>query len=407
MESEIVYFDPSIPKFLVSKIMKKLWKKVVLSRVGPITHKKNYYFELENPNEVLTKTLIGGICGTELHLIDLDFALNVTPTIVPSPSPRHMGHECVCQIVETGNEVSKLKKGDRVVVQKGPSCFLHQQDNLCPRCYEGDFWLCEKAGQFADFTAYHAAGGWGTGFKYHENQLISVPEEITNDQAILIEPLSCSLRGVLRAKPQAEDTVLIIGAGTIGLCTLASIKAINPDVNTSVMVKYDYQADAARKLGADEIIIKKNIEEYLEDRTNAVKYHGLFGNRTYIGGFDLIFDCVGTASTIQNSLRWVKGKGKVMVLGIDFKQGKLDYTPVWYQEVALLGSLGHGTEDWKGKKKPTFEIIIELLKTKKIPSTITEIITHRYNISNYKEAIKVAFNKRKNQAIKVIFDFEF
>lgn len=407
MDAEIVYFDPSIPKVLVSQILKPLWKKVVFSRLGPIVHTKNHSFELENPNEVLTKTLRGGICGSDLHLIGLDFALNVAPTIVPSPSPRHMGHECVCQIVETGKEVSKLKKGDRVVVQKGPSCFLHQQDNLCPRCDEGDFWLCEKAGQFADFTEYDAAGGWGTGFKYHENQLVALPDEITNDQAVLIEPLSCSLRGVLRAKQQAEDNVLVIGAGTIGLCTLASIKAINPDANTSVMAKYDFQAEAARKLGADEVIIGKDLEDYLEDKTNAVKYQGYFGNRTFIGGFDLIFDCVGTASTIQNSLRWTKGKGKVMVLGIDLKQGKLDYTPVWYQEVDLLGSLIHGTEDWKGEKKSTFEVVFELLKNKKIPHSISEIITHRYRISEFREAIKVAFNKRKNQAIKVIFDFEF
>jgi len=72
----------------------------------------------------------------------------------------------------------------------------------------------------------------------------------------------------------------------------------------------------------------------------------------------------------------------------------------------LLGSFVHGTEEWKGKKKSTFEIVIELLRTKKIPSSISEIITHRYNISDYKEAIKVAFNKKKNRAIKVIFDYE-
>ena len=72
----------------------------------------------------------------------------------------------------------------------------------------------------------------------------------------------------------------------------------------------------------------------------------------------------------------------------------------------MLGSFVHGTEEWKGKKKSTFEIVIELLRTKKIPSSISEIITHRYNISDYKEAIKVAFNKKKNRAIKVIFDYE-
>ncbi len=406
MDAEVVYFDPSIPKVLLSKALKPFWSKVIFSKVGPIVHKKNHTFEIEKSNEVLTKTLRGGICGSDLHLIDLDFDLDVAPTIVPSPSPRHMGHECVGEIVELGESVSKLKKGDRTVVQKGPCCILHQEEEICPRCEEGDFWLCEKAGQFAEFTEYDAAGGWSTAFKYHENQLVVLPEEITNDQAILIEPLSCSLRGVLRAKPVVDTNILIIGAGTIGLCTLASLKAIQPNANIVVMAKYGFQAEIAKKLGANETLGIKEIDDFLINKTRAVQYKGYFGNRTYIGGFDLIFDCVGNPSTIHNSLRWAKGKGKVMVLGIDLKQGKFDFSPVWYQEVDLLGSLIHGIEDWNGEKKSTFEIVIDLLKTKKIPSTISEIITHRFPLSDYKSAISLAFNKRKNQAIKVIFDYE-
>lgn len=66
MDAEIVYFDPSIPKVLVSQILKPLWKKVVFSRIGPIVHTKNHSFELENPNEVLTKTLRGGMILLEV-----------------------------------------------------------------------------------------------------------------------------------------------------------------------------------------------------------------------------------------------------------------------------------------------------------------------------------------------------
>jgi threonine dehydrogenase-like Zn-dependent dehydrogenase len=406
MDVEIVYYNPSIPKVLLSKLIKPFWKNVVYSKVGPVVYKRNYTLELENDNEVLTKTLRGGICGSDLHLVDLDLDLDVAPTIVPSPSPRHMGHECVSEIIEIGNDVSNLKEGDRVVVQKGPSCFLHQEDDLCPRCKEGDFWLCEKAGQYAEFTEYDAAGGWGTAFRYHKNQLIYIPNEVTNDQAVLIEPLSCSLRGVLRANPIPESDILIIGAGTIGLCTLACVKSLHPESNVVVMAKYDFQANKANSLGADEIITSSDIEEYLVKETKAIRYDGYFGNKTFIGGFDLIFDCVGNSSTVQNSLRWAKGKGKVMVLGIDLKQGKFDFSPIWYQEVDLLGSLIHGTEDWKGNKKSTFEIVIDLIKNKQIPSKISEIITHRYSIENYKQAIKTAFNKRKNNAIKVIFDYE-
>ncbi|MHA1198681.1 MAG: alcohol dehydrogenase catalytic domain-containing protein, partial [Candidatus Heimdallarchaeaceae archaeon] len=199
MDTEIVFFDPSIPKVLISQILHPLWKNVVFSSLGPVVYKKNYSFEIESPDEVLTQTLRGGVCGSDLHLISLDFALDVAPTIVPSPDPRHMGHECVAKVIEIGSNVSNLKIGDRVIVQKGPSCFLHQSDNMCPRCKEGDFWLCEFAGKFAEFTEYDAAGGWGTGFRYHKEQLFVIPEGITSDQALLIEPLACSLRGVLRA----------------------------------------------------------------------------------------------------------------------------------------------------------------------------------------------------------------
>ncbi len=330
MDAEIVYFDSSVPKVLVSQILRPLWKNIVFSALGPVVHKKNYSFTIESPDEVLTETLRGGVCGTDLHLIALDFALDVSPTIVPTPSPRHMGHECVAEITEIGKNVSELKVGDRVIVQKGPSCFLHQPDNLCPRCKEGDFWLCELAGKYSEYTEYDAAGGWGTGFRYHKNQLFVLPEKITSDQALLIEPLSCSLRGVLRALPKKGDYILIIGAGTIGLSTLTCLKALQPDANVIILAKYDFQAEMAKKLGASEVLSGKDVETYLVEKTKSVMYKGFFGNKTFIGGFDVIYDCVGTAMTIQNSLRWTKAKGKVMVLGIDLKQGKLDYTPVWY-----------------------------------------------------------------------------
>ena len=405
METEIVYFDPSVPKVLISQILQPVWKSVVFSGLGPVVFKKNYNFEIEKPDEVLTKTLRGGVCGSDLHLVALDFALDVSPTIVPSPDPRQMGHECVAEITEVGSDVSNLTIGDRVIVQKGPSCYLHQADKMCPRCEEGDFWLCEQAGKFAEFTEYHAAGGWSTGFKYHKDQLFFVPEKITSDEALLIEPLSCALRGVLRASPKEDDKILIIGAGTIGLCTLVCVKAILPDIDVTVLAKYDFQVDMAKKFGATHVISNKEMDNYLGQKLDAVLYKGYFGNKTFAGGFNLIYDCVGKASTIQNSLRWTKGKGKVMVLGVNLKQGKFDYSPVWYQEVDLLGSCIHGTEEWNGKKKTTFQIVSELLLEKKINPKISEIITHRFDLKDYKTALKTAFNKKKYKAIKVIFDY--
>ncbi|MHA1483245.1 MAG: zinc-dependent alcohol dehydrogenase [Candidatus Heimdallarchaeaceae archaeon] len=406
MQTEIVYYDVSIPKFLLSKILKPIWKDVVFSGIGLIVYKNNYEFSIQDPKEVLTKTLRGGICGSDLHLILLDFDLNVLPAIIPSPNPRYMGHECVGEIIEVGDSVSKLQKGQKFVVQKGACCLMHSADNLCKHCVDGNFWLCINAGKFIEFSHYDAAGGWGSGFVYHEEQLLPIPDSITTDQAVLIEPLACSLRGVLRAGSSNKNQILIIGAGTIGLCTLAALKAVFPETNVTIIARHDFQAEQAKKLGADDVFQSKDIFTLVKEKTNAIEYKGIFGNKALIGGFDLVYDCVGNETTVHNALRWTKGGGKVMLLGIDLKQGKIDYSPIWYQEIDLTGSLIHGVESWEEESLSTFELVIKFIEEGKIPSSISDLITHRYKLHDYKKAIKTALDKKKNESIKVVFDFE-
>ncbi|MHA1954262.1 MAG: zinc-dependent alcohol dehydrogenase [Candidatus Heimdallarchaeaceae archaeon] len=406
MDVEIVYFDTSIARILISKIFKLFWKGIIFSPFGPIVHKHEYPFEIESTKDILTRTLRGGICGSDLHLLSLEFALDVSPTIVPSPKIRFMGHECVSEIVEIGDDVSKFDVGQRVVVQKTFCCHIHQPKNLCPRCSEGSFWLCEKAGQYALLTHYEAAGGWGRGFRYHEDQLVPVPDTISSDQALLIEPLACSLRGILKKMPKENDNVLIIGAGTIGLCTLAVLKAVQPNCNVTMIAKYGFQEELPKKLGVSEAIDERSMPTYSKRKTGAEIYKGHFGNEVLIGGFDVIYDCVGTARTVHNALRWSKGGGTVVLIGIDLKQMKLDLSPVWYQEVDLIGSMVTGIEKWEDKEISTFELVIELLENKNIPSSITDIITHRFDLTDYKEAISTTLDKKRSKAIKVIFDYE-
>jgi threonine dehydrogenase-like Zn-dependent dehydrogenase len=406
MDTEIVYFDASVPKILASKMIRSFWKGVIFSPIGPVVQKREFPFNIENPKEILTKTLKGGICGSDLHLLSLELALNVSPTIVPSPRLRFMGHECVSEIIEIGDSVSRFEVGQRVVVEKNPCCYIHQPNKMCPQCLKGNFWLCEKSGRYASFSHYEAAGGWSRGFRYHEEQLVAVPDGISSDQAVLIEPLSCSLRGVLKKIPKENDTVLIIGAGTIGLCTLATLKAVQPNCEITVLAKYDIQKDFSEKFGATKVISKKEMVSYSEDKTKAELYNGYFGNKTLIGGFDVIYDCIGTESTIHNALRLAKGGGTVVLIGIDLKQMKLDISPIWYQEVDLIGTMVTGIEKWQNREISTFELVIEFLENKKIPVDITELITHRFDLADYKQAISTALNKKRSKAVKVIFDYE-
>ena len=108
MDTDIVYYKPSIPRVLISQILQPFWKNVIYSRISPLIYSKDYEFNIESQDEIITKTLRGGICGSDLHLISLDLALNVSPTIVPSPEPRYMGHESVSEIIEIGNVFKRI-----------------------------------------------------------------------------------------------------------------------------------------------------------------------------------------------------------------------------------------------------------------------------------------------------------
>jgi hypothetical protein len=78
----------------------------------------------------------------------------------------------------------------------------------------------------------------------------------------------------------------------------------------------------------------------------------MFKNRTIVGGFDVTFDCVGSAHTVQDSLRWTRAGGTVVLVGVSLQPLRVDLSPVWYQEVRLIGIVAHGMEMWNGVRRP-------------------------------------------------------
>jgi threonine dehydrogenase-like Zn-dependent dehydrogenase len=196
--------------------------------------------------------------------------------------------------------------------------------------------------------------------------------------------------------------VLIIGCGMIGLAVVAAAKALVPDCHITAIARYPQQVEAAKNLGAHEIIV--NADPYRETSriTGGKLYEGIFNNRMILGGFDVVYDCVGSAKTLQDSLRWARASGAVVLAGISLKPLRLDLSPVWYQEVDLLGLYAHGMEEWDGGKRSTFDITVDLLKNGSISTE--GIITHRFPLRRWREAVSTALNKSSG-AIKVVFDY--
>jgi threonine dehydrogenase-like Zn-dependent dehydrogenase len=127
-------------------------------------------------------------------------------------------------------------------------------------------------------------------------------------------------------------------------------------------------------------------------------------NRMILEGFDIIYDCVGNKKTVTDSLRCVKPKGTVVLVGIDFRFLKVDLNPIWYQEITLTGILGNGMEVWNGEKMSTFDVAAKLFLQKKLTSA--GLITHKFSLDQWKEAVKTASKKKEHEAIKVGIEFD-
>jgi hypothetical protein len=167
---------------------------------------------------------------------------------------------------------------------------------------------------------------------------------------------------VLRRAPQPGQHVLVVGSGIIGLLTLQAARAVCPDCRVTVMARYPHQAEAARRLGAESILRRADYGEAAA-LTAAKAYAAPMNKGMLLGGFDVVYDCVGTATTLEDNLRWTRAGGAVVLVGVDLTRHKLDLNPVWYQEVDLFGSFVHGVEDWRGQRRHTYDWVFDLLRT--------------------------------------------
>jgi Threonine dehydrogenase and related Zn-dependent dehydrogenases len=217
-----VQFRKSVLRFAIVKTLGKWLPKVMTSPLGMVALREVESLKLPSPRWVRIRPRLCGICGSDTAVITAKSSLLLSPL---TSVPFTFGHEIVGEVIEVGSGVSKVRVGDRVVVEPALSCFVREIEPPCPRCSEGNYACCERVTEgiisAGIQTGYcrDTGGGWSDELVAHEWQLFKVPDELDDEIAVLTEPFSCALHSVLKAIQcfQSEPKrALSLAAGQLG-----------------------------------------------------------------------------------------------------------------------------------------------------------------------------------------------
>ncbi len=267
------------------------------------------------PGEVLLKVHNCGICGTDLHCVQL--GLGLKPNSV-------LGHEFCGEVAEVGREVSGFTPGERVTALPFGFC------GVCERCRQGQQCHCEKLrplglgalpGAYAEFVVCQSSA------------LFKLPATMTSREGALVEPLSVGLHGVNRSRIAPGSPCVIMGAGPVGLAALMWCKAkgAGPIVVSELTPG---RREMALKLGATAVVNPKE-----RNPAAVVKEH--CGRLPQV-----VFECIGVKSTLNEAIGLVDKLGQVVVMGVCMEPDQIMPVQCIFKEVSMEFALGYTRADF-------------------------------------------------------------
>jgi len=391
-----IQYVKSVPRYSVVRSLGRHWSWVATSPFACIRLSRIKQPSLPGSEWVRVRPVLSGICGSDLATITAKGSLYFSPF---TSCPFVLGHEVVGEIVEAGKQVATAKEGDRVVLEPPLTCEIRGIGAKCEQCQAGNKSLCVNftGGDISPGiqTGYcrDTGGGWSDNFVAHHKQLHPVPDQLSNEEAVIAEPLSCALQAVWKAPWVEGCTVLILGCGSMGILTLAAIRGLGHPCRIVAVAKHPHQQEAAARLGADVVVGAKDPYSQLAEILNAQLYKPEFGRHTAVGGADICFDCVGSDRTIDDALRFTRGGGSVILVGMPGIPRNIDWTAIWHKELVVKGSYT--------SEPATFRRALELLVAQR--GNLAGIVGAKFPLKDYRAAVQCALNTGQSKVIKTVF----
>lgn len=310
--------------------------------------------------QVIVKVKYCGICGSDLH----SYETGATSGI--------MGHEFSGEIESLGESVHGWRVGDRVTANPNIGC------GTCFYCKRGETNQCMR---FASIGIIGAPGAFAERVAVRADLLRKLSQGLTFEAGALVEPLAPLVRASKYAV-RKDDTIAIIGAGTIGLFALQCSKLAGAK-STYVTEISRTRAEVAGKLGADQVFNPKEVkaEQKIIELTNGL-------------GADVVFECVGKPETIQSAQRIVRKGGKVMIIGECLVDVPTNYAGVFIREIEIKGIYDGSIQD--------FEEAAQLIEKEKV--NVRPLITGKIGLSEIVEKGFEELLKPEKNHIKILVD---
>ncbi len=407
-------FERSLPRFAAARVVASSLGSGRGANVGPLRLVEQEAPAVPAGGWVHVDPVLSGICGSDLSTLD-GRSSRYFEDIVSFPFVP--GHEVVGTLAEdgVGADGGALPAGRRVVLQPVLGCAARGIEPPCPACQAGHVGNCGhvayghiRPGLQTGFCA-DTGGGWSTtGLVAHQSQLYAVPDGLSDEDAVTVEPVACAVHAVLGAPIAEGDVVAVLGAGTLGLLVTAALShlaASGRGATPSALLvgaRYAHQQRLARELGCTEALPPDQLARSVRRHTRSLSYGGASGvTATLSGGADVVLDCVGSAESIAQSLAMVRPRGTVSLVGMPGKV-TVDLAPLWHREVRLAGAYAYGTERGAagGEPAPTFALAIELAAAQHTG----RLVTATYPLARFEEAVTHAGAAGRRGAVKIAFD---
>jgi threonine dehydrogenase-like Zn-dependent dehydrogenase len=404
-----IQFLVSVPRYIFTLIAGRICQPAFWGSLSLVHYRELPEPQLPGPDWAKVKVRYGGICASDVGLI----RLTESPALSSFGSERFtVGHENMGTLVEVGEQVEGFAVGDRVVADPTLPCAARGINPPCKACHEGQFSRCENIaeGSLSPGVQIGACadtgGSWSPYFVAHRSQLFLVPEGISDENALLVEPFCSALHPVIRNLPHDEDTALIIGAGTIGICVLAALRALDSRARVIVLAKYPFQGELARRYGADEVVYWDKGGKYytaIAELVGGKLFQPILGKPVMIGGADVTYDCIGSETSIRDALWLTRAGGTIVQIGLG-STGKIDWTPLWFRELTVVGTLASGIEEYQGQWIRCHQLALDFMAQGKVD--LASLLTHTFRLGDYRRALAMNMNKSRHRLVHSAFVFD-